>query len=172
MIRMLGAAAAAVVGLFASASAQAQDFPGQAEFRGLYEELVEIDTTLQHGSCTRAAEAMAARLKAAGYPDQDLHVLVPPERPNDGNLVAVLHGSDPAARPIILLAHIDVVAARREDWERDPFTLVEEDGYFYGRGSFDDKAQSAIWVDTLIRYRIQLVRPVAMPATEASRGHA
>ena len=159
MIRMLGAAAAAVVGLFASASAQAQDFPGQAEFRGLYEELVEIDTSLPNGSCTRAAQTMAGRLTAAGYPDQDLHVLVPPERPNDGNLVAVLHGSEPAARPILLLAHIDVVAARREDWERDPFTLVEEGGYFYARGAIDDKAMAAAFTDGFIRDRKEGFKP-------------
>ncbi len=105
---------------------------------------------------------MAARLKAAGYPRRrSCTVLVPPDRPKDGNLVAVLHGSDPKAKPILLLAHIDVVEAKREDWERDPFKLVEENGYFYARGASDDKAQAAVLVDTLIRYKQEGFKPSA-----------
>lgn len=156
---MLGAVAAAALGAFAGGSAAAQNFPGQAQFRALYEELVEIDTTLQHGSCTRAAQAMAARLKAAGYRDEDLHLLVPPGRPNDGNLIAVLDGNDPKLKPLLLLAHIDVVEARREDWARDPFTLVEEGGYFYARGASDDKAMAASFTDAMIRYKKEGFRP-------------
>jgi acetylornithine deacetylase/succinyl-diaminopimelate desuccinylase-like protein len=159
MIRFLGAAAAAALGVSAAGMAQAQTFPGQAEFRGLYEELVEIDTTAEHGSCTRAAEAMAARLRAAGYPDQDIQVLAPPDRPKDGNLIAVLPGTDPKLKPLMLLAHIDVVEAKREDWERDPFTLVEENGYFYARGASDDKAMAAAFTDALIRYRKEGFKP-------------
>ncbi|HEY8572133.1 M20/M25/M40 family metallo-hydrolase [Phenylobacterium sp.] len=159
MMRMIGAAAFAAAGLLVAGQAAAQSFPGQTEFRGLYEELVEIDTSLPNGSCTRAAEAMANRLRAAGYPTQDLHLLVPPERPKDGNLVAVLHGTDPSAKPVMLLAHIDVVAARREDWERDPFTLVEENGYFYARGASDDKAMAAAFTDAFVRYRQEGFRP-------------
>ena len=127
--------------------------PGEAAFRDLYRELIETNTTVSEGSCTLASERMATRLLAVGYPAADVRVLVPAERPRDGNLAAVLRGSDPSAAPILLLAHIDVVEARREDWERDPFTLVEEDGYFYARGAQDDKAQAAIWVDTLIRLK-------------------
>lgn len=139
--------------------AAAQDFPGQAEFRALYEELIEIDTTLSKGSCTRAAEAMAARLKAAGMPESDVQVLAPAARPKDGNLVAVYRGTDRRAEPILLLAHLDVVEARREDWDRDPFTLVEEDGYFYARGAVDDKAMAAAFVDAFVRYRAEGYRP-------------
>ena len=73
--------------------------------------------------------------------------------PKDGGLVAVYPGKDPKAKAILLLAHLDVVEAKREDWTRDPFKLVEENGYFYGRGACDDKAQAAIWVDSLIRYQ-------------------
>jgi acetylornithine deacetylase/succinyl-diaminopimelate desuccinylase-like protein len=131
----------------------------QLAFRGLFEELVEIDTTLSAGSCTRAAEAMAARLRAAGYPEGDVKIIVAPERPKDGNLVAVLRGTDRRAKPILLLAHIDVVEARREDWTRDPFTLVEEGGYFYARGVADDKAMAAIFTDSMIRYRREGFRP-------------
>ncbi len=120
--------------------------------RAILEELVGIDTTDSSGSTTTAAEAMAARLKAAGFPDADVQVLGP--NPRKGNLVARLRGHGPG-RPILLLAHLDVVEARKEDWSADidPFTFVERDGFFYGRGTSDDKAQAAIWIATLIRLK-------------------
>ena len=135
----------------ASATLAADD--GEAAFRELYRELVEINTTLSEGSCTAAAEAMAARLRGAGFPEDDVLVLVPPGQPKDGNLVARLQGREAALDPILLLAHIDVVEARREDWERDPFKLVEENGFFYARGASDDKAMAAVITDSLIRFR-------------------
>ncbi len=141
-----------------SAAAQPRD-PGLERFRALYKELVETNTTLSSGSCTVAAQKMAAHFAKAGYPATDLHLIVAPGHPKEASLVAVLHGSDPRARPILLLGHIDVVEARRADWTRDPFTLVEENGYFYGRGTSDMKAQVAIWVDTLVRYREEGFRP-------------
>jgi acetylornithine deacetylase/succinyl-diaminopimelate desuccinylase-like protein len=125
----------------------------ETAFRALYKELVEINTTRSVGDCTRAADAMRQRLLAAGYPAEDMQILAPPEAPKDGALIAVLRGRDPSLKPILLLAHIDVVEARREDWERDPFKLVEEDGWFYARGASDDKAMAAIFTDSLIRYR-------------------
>ncbi len=131
--------------------ARADGAGGEPAFRALYRELVETNTTLSSGSCTLAAERMAARLKAAGLPDRDLHRIVAPDHPLEGGLVAVYPGSDPKAKAILLLAHIDVVEAKREDWTRDPFTLVEENGNFYARGAMDDKAEAAIWVDTLVR---------------------
>jgi acetylornithine deacetylase/succinyl-diaminopimelate desuccinylase-like protein len=133
--------------------------PDQQAFRALYKELVETNTTLSAGSCTLAADRMEAHLKAAGFPDADLHPFVAPGHPKEGGLVAVLHGTDPKAKAILLLAHLDVVEAKREDWTRDPFTLVEENGYYYGRGSSDDKAQAAVWVDTLMRLRQEGFRP-------------
>lgn len=133
--------------------------PDQTAFRALYEELVETNTTLSEGSCTLAAERMAARLRAAGYPAGDVEVIVPEQDRRWGSLVAVLRGSDRSLRPILLLAHLDVVEARRADWQRDPFTLTEEGGYFYARGASDDKAQAAVWVDSLIRYRQEGFRP-------------
>lgn len=102
---------------------------------------------------------MAVRLKTAGYPDADLSVFVPEGHAKEGGLVAILHGSDCRAKAILMLAHIDVVKARREDWTRNPFTLIEENGYFYGRGTSNMKAQAAIWVDNLIRYREEGYRP-------------
>jgi acetylornithine deacetylase/succinyl-diaminopimelate desuccinylase-like protein len=126
--------------------------PDQAAFRELYRELVETNTALSSGSCTEAAEKMGAHLTAAGMVDKDIHLLVAPDHPREGSLVAVLQGTDPMLKPMLLLAHIDVVEARREDWTRDPFTLIEEDGYFYARGAVDDKSMAAIWVDTLVRF--------------------
>lgn len=137
-------------------SALAQDAmplrPDQAEFRGLYKELVETNTALSEGSCTLAAQRMAARLKAAGLKDDQVEVFFTSEHPKDGGLVAVYPGTDKKLKPMLLLAHLDVVEAKRSDWVRDPFTLIEESGYFYARGTVDDKAQAAIWTDTLIRF--------------------
>ena len=121
--------------------------PDQTAFRALYKELVETNTTLSAGSCTEAAAKMGARLKAAGFADADLVYFADPAHPKEGGLVATLKGRDAKAKPILLMAHLDVVEARREDWTRDPFTLVEEDGFFYARGAVDDKAQAAIFTD-------------------------
>jgi acetylornithine deacetylase/succinyl-diaminopimelate desuccinylase-like protein len=158
MIRTISAVALAALAFAAPAAAQAPR-PDQLAFRDLYKELIEVNTTLSTGSCTQASEAMAARLKAAGFADADLKIITAPNRPKDGNLIAVLQGSDAKAKPILLLAHIDVVEANRADWERDPFKLVEEDGNFYARGASDDKAQAAVWVDTLIRYKTEGFKP-------------
>ena len=143
----------------APAPADATLRPDQAAFRALYKELVETNTTLSTGSCTLAAERMANRLKAAGFADADIHPFAAEGHPKEGGLVAVLHGTDPKARPMLLLAHIDVVEAKREDWVRDPFTLIEEGGYFYARGASDDKAQAAVWVDTLVRFKTSGFKP-------------
>ena len=148
MIRVLGIAA--LLAGAAPAFAQPAD---EAAFRAIYKELVETNTTLSAGSCTLAAERMAARLKAAGFRDQDLHIVPAPGKPKEGSLVAVLPGHGPRAKAMLLLAHVDVVEANRADWERDPFTLIEENGFFYARGTSDDKAQAAVWVDTLIRFK-------------------
>ena len=151
--------AASVVALLAQPLAAQTLRPDQAKFRELYQELVETNTTLSAGSCTEAAAKMAARLKAAGYTDQDITLFSTPEHPKDGGLVAVLKGSDAKAKPMLLLAHIDVVEAKREDWTRDPFKLVEENGFFYARGAADDKSMAAIWTDSLIRFKQQGFKP-------------
>lgn len=128
--------------------------PDQVAFRALYKELVETNTTVSTGSCNLAAERMAARLKAAGYSDADIRLFPgPAERPLDGGLVATLTGSDPKLKAILLLSHLDVVEAKRADWERDPFTFIEEGGWFYGRGVSDDKAHGAIFTDAMIRLK-------------------
>ncbi len=161
-MKMMLAAGLAVLLAPVVASSQPVDAaprPDQVAFRALYKELVETNTTLSAGSCTLAAERMAARLKAAGYTDADLHPFAAPGHPAEGGLVAVLKGTDPKAKAILLLAHIDVVEAKREDWVRDPFTLIEEGGYFYARGASDDKAEASVWVDTLIRLKQEGFKP-------------
>jgi acetylornithine deacetylase/succinyl-diaminopimelate desuccinylase-like protein len=142
-----------------AAAPAAEPRPDQIAFRAIFRELVETDTSHSVGSCTAAAEKMASRLRTAGYPESDIHLFAVAEHPKDGGLVAVLPGTDHALKALLLMGHLDVVEARREDWTRDPFTLVEEDGYFYGRGTFDDKSMDAVWVDTLVRLREQRYRP-------------
>jgi acetylornithine deacetylase/succinyl-diaminopimelate desuccinylase-like protein len=142
-----------------SPQARVQPQSGEAAFRDLYRELVETNTSLSVGDCTLAAQRMAARLKAAGMPDAAVQIFTAPEHPKEGGLVAIYPGRDPKLKAILLLAHIDVVEAKREDWTRDPFTLVEESGNFYARGAFDDKAEAAIWVDTLVRFKQEKYRP-------------
>ena len=143
---------AALIGATAITPVAAQTIrPDQEAFRGLYKELVETNTTLSAGSCTLAAERMAARMKAAGYADADITLFATPEHPTEGGLFAILKGSDAKIKPMLLLAHIDVVEARREDWTRDPFILIEENGFFYARGTSDDKAQAAIYTDAMVK---------------------
>jgi acetylornithine deacetylase/succinyl-diaminopimelate desuccinylase-like protein len=127
--------------------------PDQVEFRALYKELVETNTTLSSGSCTLLAEHIAAHLKTAGFTDKDLTPFSVPDHPQEGGLVAILTGSSSSAKPMLLLGHLDVVEAKREDWSRDPFTLIEENGYFYGRGAADMKAMDATWIDMLMRFK-------------------
>jgi len=146
-----------VCGAAASAQPQAPEADRKL-FREIYQELVEINTADSVGDNTQAAQAMAARLKSAGFTDTEMQIVVPPGAPKKGNLVARLKGTG-AKKPLLLLAHIDVVEAKREDWERDPFKLVEEGGYFYARGSVDDKAMAAIFVANMIRYKKQGYRP-------------
>jgi acetylornithine deacetylase/succinyl-diaminopimelate desuccinylase-like protein len=139
----------------------------QKQLREIYQELVETDTTNSTGSCTVAVNKMARRLKSAGYRDADMRVIVPPGGPTKGNLVARLKG-DGSKKPLLLLAHVDVVEAKRADWTRDPFKLIEEDGVFYGRGSADDKAMASVFVANMIRYKkekLALHRDVIMALT-------
>ncbi len=126
--------------------------PQQQAARAIYKELVEINTVDSVGDVTAAARAMAARFLAAGFPQSDVQVLVPPDRPTKGNLVVRYHGKGPG-KPLLLLAHLDVVAALRSDWPRDPFILVEENGFFLGRGTSDDKSMASMFVANLLRYK-------------------
>ncbi len=138
-----------------SAQAQKLSPPRQLAY-DIFKQLIEINTTDSVGNCTEAVEAMAARFKAAGFPDEDIKVLGPNERKQ--NLVVRYHGTG-ARKPILLLAHIDVVEAKREDWSFDPFKFLEQDGYYYGRGTSDDKAMAAIFVANLIRFKQEGYKP-------------
>lgn len=161
-LSLLANALASAMVLFATAHACAQSSSAapvsltteQKQLRSIYQELVEINTTDSVGSCTAASKAMAARLKKGGFSDAEMQIIVPPGGPKKGNLIARLKANGPATKkPLLLLAHIDVVEAKREDWVRDPFKLVEENGFFYARGSSDDKPMAAIFVANMIRYK-------------------
>src|SRR6476619_5525619 len=146
-----------LVAVLSASAALAQTGPNDARAREIYKQLVEINTTdTPAGNVTRAAEAVAARLKAAGFPAADMQILGPD--PKKGNLVFRFRGTG-ARKPMLLLAHLDVVEAKREDWSMDPFTFVEKDGFFYGRGTSDDKAMASQFVANLIRLKDEGFRP-------------
>lgn len=127
--------------------------PDQQAFRALYKEMVETDTSITTGSCTLLADKIEAHLRSAGFTDAAITRFAVPDHPTEGGLVAILPGTSRTLKPILLLGHLDVVAAKREDWTRDPFTLIEEGGYFYGRGTSDMKAMDAVWVDMFLRFK-------------------
>lgn len=157
-----------------SAAAQNSLLPHQQLARDFLEELVEINTTDSVGDNTQAAQAMADRLIAAGFPEADVQVLSP--APKKGNLVARYRGRNLGLRPLLLLAHIDVVEANPEDWTLDPFTLNEQGGYFIGRGASDDKDEAAIHIANFIRMKEEGFVPdrdivVALTADEEGGDH-
>jgi acetylornithine deacetylase/succinyl-diaminopimelate desuccinylase-like protein len=140
--------------------------------REIYQEMIEVKSGFTTGSTTPIAEAVAKRLMAAGFPEADVFVGGAIER--KANVVVRYHGTG-GRKPILLLAHTDVVEAKREDWSLEPFQLTEKDGYFYGRGTGDDKAQAAIWIANLIRYKREGFKPdrdiiVALTADEEGGG--
>ncbi|MEP7345311.1 MAG: M20/M25/M40 family metallo-hydrolase [Gemmatimonadaceae bacterium] len=144
----------------------------QALARAIFKEFIEIPSGFTTGATTPVAQAAAARLKAAGFSDADIRV--EGADPRKANLVVRYRGTG-ARKPILLLAHTDVVEAKREDWTMDPFQLIEKDGYFYGRGTGDDKAQAAVWIANLIQYKKEGFKPdrdiiVALTADEEGGG--
>lgn len=153
----------------------AQTMPPDADKQlahDIYKEFVEIQSGFTTGATTPVAEAAAARLRAAGFPDADIFVGGP--IPRKANLVVRYRGNG-TRKPLLLLAHTDVVEAKREDWSTDPFHFIEQDGFFYGRGTGDDKAQAAVWIANLIRYKREGFKPdrdiiVALTADEEGGG--
>jgi acetylornithine deacetylase/succinyl-diaminopimelate desuccinylase-like protein len=142
---------AALLAVISTATVVAQSGPNDARAKAIYKELIEINTTdTPAGNVTTAADAMAARFRAAGFPAADIQVLGPDPRKH--NLVVRYRGTG-ARKPVLLLAHLDVVDAKREDWSFDPFVFREEGGYFYGRGTSDDKGMASQFVANLIRLK-------------------
>jgi len=145
--------------LVVSTGARAQAMPPQEYMdlaRDIFSELIEINTTNSvRGDNTVAARALERRLLDAGFPREDVHVVVPADAPTKGNLVARYRGRNTGQRPILLLSHIDVVEALPEDWSPDlnPFEFIERDGFYYGRGVTDNKDEAAIHVANLIRMK-------------------
>jgi acetylornithine deacetylase/succinyl-diaminopimelate desuccinylase-like protein len=160
-----------VCAVSSSAQTTRPDFEKQLA-HDIYKQFIEIQSGFTTGATTPVAEAAAARLKAAGFADSD--IFLGGAIPKKGNLVVRYHGSG-ARKPILLLAHIDVVEAKREDWSTDPFQFLEKDGFFYGRGTGDDKAQAAVWIANLIQYKKEGFKPdrdiiVALTADEEGGG--
>ena len=161
--------------IFFSTNLSAQTMRPEVEkklARDIYKEFVEIQSGFTTGATTPVAEAAAARLRAAGFPESD--IFLGGASPKKSNLVVRYHGTG-SAKPILLLAHIDVVEAKREDWSMEPFQLIERDGFFYGRGTGDDKAQAADWIANLIQYKKEGFKPdrdiiVALTADEEGGG--
>jgi acetylornithine deacetylase/succinyl-diaminopimelate desuccinylase-like protein len=161
--------------LIVAISLRAQTVPPEVDKQlahDIYKEFIEVPSGYTTGSTTPVVEAAARRLKAAGFSDSD--ILLGGPSPKKFNLVVRYHGSG-ARKPLLLLAHTDVVEAKREDWSIDPFTFNEKDGYYYGRGTGDDKAQAAVWVATLIRFKREGFTPdrdiiVALTADEEGGG--
>src|SRR6202041_138166 len=161
--------------LAAGFATYAQTMPPAADMKlahDIYKQFVEIQSGYTTGSTTPVAEAAAARLKEAGFPDSD--IFLGGAIPKKFNMVARYHGTG-AQKPLLLLAHTDVVEAKREDWSIDPFVFNEKDGYFHGRGTGDDKAQAAVWIATLIRMKREGFKPdrdiiVALTADEEGGG--
>src|SRR5450432_3798843 len=170
-----GAMRLALVSLFCLRAWAADTMPPEAEqklAREIYKEMIEVQSGFTTGTTTPVAEAAAARLKAAGFTDFD--IFLGGAISKKSNLVVRYHGTG-ARKPLLLLAHIDVVEAKREDWSMDPFQLTEKDGFFYGRGTGDDKEQAAVWIANLIQYKKEGFKPdrdiiVALTADEEGGG--
>ncbi len=165
----------AIVSFLFAAPANSQTTRPEAErnlAREIYKEFIEIRSGYTTGSTTPVAEAAAKRLRAAGFPESD--IFIGGASPQKANLVVRYHGTG-VRKPILLLAHTDVVEANRADWSMDPFQFIEKDGFFYGRGTGDDKAQAAVWIANLILYKQEGFKPdrdiiVALTADEEGGG--
>jgi len=162
---------------FSAPIAAQQLSANQQALKDIYKELIEINTSVMTSGTTVAAQAMAKRFRDAGFPEQDIYMGGP--RADKHNLVVRYHGKGgaDAPKPLLLLAHLDVVEALKADWspDLDPFKFIERDGYYYGRGTSDDKAQGAIFVANLIRMKKEGYVPdrdiiVALTADEEGGG--
>ncbi|MGB9332897.1 MAG: M20/M25/M40 family metallo-hydrolase [Steroidobacteraceae bacterium] len=145
-----------LLGAGASAADNAADEASNKLAYDIFKQLIEINTSDSVGNVTTAAEAMAKRFRDGGFPAEDVVVLGPTDKKK--NVVVRLHGSG-KYKPVLLIGHLDVVEARREDWTTDPYKLIEKDGYYYGRGSSDMKDDDAMMATTLLRMKQEGYRP-------------
>jgi acetylornithine deacetylase/succinyl-diaminopimelate desuccinylase-like protein len=152
--------AVSVLTFSAVARAQSPLTPYQQLGRDLLRELIETNTTYSSGSTTAAANALATRFRAAGFPSEDVRIIGPDSGRDakNANLVVRFRGRG-ARRPVLLISHLDVVEAKRDDWALDPFTLTERDGHFYGRGTLDVKDGDAALVAALLRMKQEGIVP-------------
>ena len=150
---LLGSAVACLIPVLVAHAADAPLRPDQIEYRALYKDLVETDTSITTGSCTLLADKIEAHMKARGFTGAEIFRFAVPDHPKEGGIVVTYAGTSRTVKPMLLLGHLDVVVAKREDWTRDPYTLIEENGNFYGRGTSDMKAMDAMWIDMLERFR-------------------
>jgi acetylornithine deacetylase/succinyl-diaminopimelate desuccinylase-like protein len=175
-VRWLGLTCAIIAAGEAQLSAQSHsrtesDAAAVAEARSLLKALVETNTTHDRGSTTAAARLLADRFLQAGWPVADVEIAGP--SPTRQNLVVRWRASAPVAKPVMFMSHLDVVEAKREDWDSDPFVLREQDGYLYGRGVLDDKAAVATWTAGMIALRHAGWRPsrdIVLLLTAAEEG--
>jgi acetylornithine deacetylase/succinyl-diaminopimelate desuccinylase-like protein len=149
LLLLAGLAASASAGAAAQRPAPTPE-PVRAEARDIFETVIAFQTSEGHGQVPVMAQYLAEKFKAGGFAAEDIGIIPNGET---ASLVVRYRGRDPAAKPILLLAHMDVVEARAEDWDRDPFTLIEEKGYFYGRGTFDVKSEVALLTTTFLRLK-------------------
>src|SRR6185503_16067447 len=160
---------------FLSRSASAQgDAQSRAEARAIFRELIEINTAYKAGSTSPAAHAIARRFLAAGFPAKDV-IVIGPAGDKDSSVIVRMQGTSTSLKPILLMAHLDVVEALRSDWSMVPFKLTEKDGFFYGRGTSDIKDGAAILVANFIRMKKEGYVPdrdliLALTAEEEGRG--
>jgi len=148
-MRLMGSMVALVCSLASTAGAKAPDTV-RADARAILDKIISIPSSAGRGQVPAVAMYLADRFRAAGFPSDDIHILPTGET---ASLVMRYRGDGTGGRPILVLAHMDVVTAKPEDWERDPFKLVEENGFFYARGVSDDKAMAAIFTDTMNRQK-------------------
>ena len=164
------------IALPALLTAQSQNLtPVQQLAHDIYKELIEINTSDSVGNTTTAANAVAKRFRDAGFPETDIFLGGP--KPDKYNLVVRYHGTGGGRKPLMLLAHLDVVAALKSDWsaDLDPFKFTERDGYYYGRGTSDDKAMASIFIANMLRFKQENYKPdrdliLALTADEEGGG--
>jgi acetylornithine deacetylase/succinyl-diaminopimelate desuccinylase-like protein len=151
---------AALLATTTGAAAPAQRTPQELKAREIYAHVIGIPTSKGNDQVPTMAEYLAGEFRAAGFPAEDIHITpFKGEGDNTATLVVRYRGTGKGARPILLIAHMDVVTARRADWQRDPFSLIEENGYFYGRGTFDDKQGVVAIASTFLRLKAEKFVP-------------